>query len=186
MKIIQCLAAATLGLASLTAQATVYTYTGNAFDFDTIGLAPGHVTARFEFDFDNSPFAAWDWYNFKSWDMRAGSVHLSSAQNDVLLSRFSFDSAMNITGWYFGGHDSESLSDYTKAISSLSSDYSFYAPNQASDIVIVKNPLHSASIYGNQGSWSVSASVPEPTSLFLMVIGAAACAGLRNRHARAK
>lgn len=181
MKLRQFLVAAALGMASLTAQATVYTYTGNFFDLNTIDATPSRIVATFEFDFENSPFAKkFQTYAFKSWDVQAGSVHLSSANGNVLLNRFSFDSAMNITGWFFSAIDD--FDDENETIQSLSENYSIFAPNAAGDTVMVWDSLREASIYNNQGSWTVSeAAVPEPVSLFLLGIGAAAYAGARRQ-----
>jgi hypothetical protein len=69
------------------------------------------------------------------------------------------------------------------SIQSLSTNYSFFSPNGASDIAIAQNPLRAASVYDNQGSWSVAAAadVPEPASMLLLGVGAAACAGVRRR-----
>lgn len=179
MKIRQLSCVAALGMMSFAAQATVYTYTGNTFDFDTINATPSHITATFDFDFANSPLASFDLYNFYSWDIQAGAVSLSSANNDTVLGFFSFDAAMNITGWYFNGTDAVS----GDSAQSLSADYSFFTPNQASDIVLAQDPLRAASVYGNQGRWTAAAAadVPEPAGMLLLGIGAAACAGARRR-----
>jgi len=179
MKIRQLFCAVALGMMSFAAQATVYTYTGNTFDFDSINTTPSHITAQFDFDFENSPLASAGMYSFRSWDIQAGTIHLSSANDDTMLGFFSFDAAMNISGWYFSGTDI--VTD--DSIQSLSANYSFFSPNQASDIALAQNPLRAASVYDNQGSWTVSAAadVPEPASMLLLGIGAAACAGATRR-----
>lgn len=172
------LAAAALGFLSFAAQADVYTYTGKAFDFDSIGTTP--IVATFEFDLANSPMAAYDTYDFKSWDVRSGFVHLSSANGDVLMNRFSFDASRNITGWFFNA--GKQSGNYAEGnIQSLSGDYLFFAPNMAHDIVLVGDPLQSASVYDNQGTWTRMAYVPEPTSLLLLAAGGIAGAAMRSR-----
>jgi len=179
MKVRQLFCAVALGFMSFAAQATVYTYTGNTFDFDTINTTPSHVTAQFDFDFANSPLASAGLYSFNSWDIQAGSIHLSSANGDDMLGFFSFDTAMHVTGWYFNGTDA--VTD--DSIQSLSANYSFFSPNQASDIALAQNPLRAASVYDNQGTWAAAAAadVPEPASMLLLGIGAAACAGATRR-----
>ena len=182
MKVLQCLAAATLAIASCAAQAEVYVYHGNAFEFDSIGTSP--VVATFDFDFAHSDMAQYDTYAFKSWDVRAGSIHLSSANGDLLSNRFSFDGSRNVTGWFFNaGKPSEDYADGN--IQSISENYSFFAPNIAHDIVLAGDPLQSASIYGNQGTWTTVSPVPEPDIAVLVAAGGITCALLRRRQKRA-
>lgn len=181
MKPTKLVIAAALAAMSCAAQANIYTYTGNAFDFDTIGTTP--ISATFEFDFANSPMAKYDRYEFKSWDVHSGFIHLSSANGDALQNRFSFDNSGNITGWFFNaGKQSGNYADGN--IQSLSADYSFFAPNTASDIVLIGNPLHSASIFGNQGTWTHSSEVPEPMSMLLLAAGGMAWTSTRRRDKR--
>jgi hypothetical protein len=181
MKTSKIVIAAALAAISFAAKANVYTYTGNAFDFDTIGTTP--IIATFEFDFANSSMASYDWYEFKSWDVRSGYIHLSSANGDSQMNRFSFDGSGNITGWFFNvGKQSGDYADGN--IQSLSDNYLFFAPNVAHDIVLIGNPVQSASIYGNQGTWTHTSDVPEPMSISLLAVGGMAWIAARRRDKR--
>jgi len=180
MKLRQKLVATALAFVSFAAQATIYTYTGNDFTYFSSNQMTGRIVAKFEFDFANSSEAEWDIYSMKSWDMKAGAVHLSSENNDIFSNRISFDAAMNITGWFFNANNADS----SQNIQSLSKDYSFFAPNNASDGVLGENQ-DIAVIFDNQGTWTITeADVPEPASLLLLSIGAAAYGSARRRQKR--
>lgn len=183
MKAVRFLAAAVFCTSPFAAQATVYSYTGNTFTFDTINSTPSHVVATFDFDFANSTFASlFNTYLFKSWDVRAGSVHFSSANGDVLANRFSFDSNMNITGWYFSAYP-VSWDRAVGNVQSLSANYSAFAPNlPANDLAWAGT--ETADIHDSQGTWSVSNEVPEPASLLLLGVGGMAYASLLRRQRR--
>ncbi|WBS05607.1 PEP-CTERM sorting domain-containing protein [Pseudoduganella sp. SL102] len=184
MKLHQFALAAALAVAALgSAQAGIYTYTGNFATHDTIGDAPTRIIAHFEFDFENSPSAEYNAYEFKSWDVSYGSIHLSSAAGNGLMNRFTFDTAMNITGWFFNASDTAEPWNYNANIQSLSDNFIFYAPNEAHDIALLENPLRSAAVYGNQGTWTLAPAVPEPATYLMLGAGLAAV-GFASRKRR--
>lgn len=174
MKLRSVVSAVVLALVSVcSAQAAVYTYTGNLATFDTINSEPSRIVAHFEFDFGNSPMAEYDTYAFKSWDVSYGGIKLSSAAGDELWNRFTFDAARNVTGWYFDAFDSDYLT-HTLNIQSLSEDFLFFAPNSAHDITVIENPLQAAAVFSAPGTWSIAPSVPEPATYLMLGLGLAA------------
>ncbi|AVR97847.1 PEP-CTERM sorting domain-containing protein [Pseudoduganella armeniaca] len=174
MKLRSAVSAVTLALVTVcSAQAAVYTYTGNLATFDTINSEPSRIIAHFEFDFENSTMAQYDTYAFKSWDVSYGGMKFSSAAGNALFNRFTFDAGKNVTGWYFDAFDVE-YPDHTQNVQSISENFIFFGPNEAHDIAIVKNPLETASVYGNSGTWSIAPSVPEPATYLMLGLGLAA------------
>ncbi|WUR11735.1 FxDxF family PEP-CTERM protein [[Empedobacter] haloabium] len=173
MKLRSAVSAVALALVSVcSAQAAVYTYTGNITERDDINSAPTHVVAHFEFDFENSPGAAYDTYTFKSWDVSYGGIKLSSAAGNGLLNQFTFDAERNVTGWFFNASDSLDYTQYTQNIQSLSENFIFFAPNEAHDIIL--DTTGNAWVYSNQGTWSIAPSVPEPATYLMLGLGLAA------------
>lgn len=164
------------------AQAAVYTYTGNTAAFDSIHSEPSRIVAHFDFDFENSYEAVNDVYTFKSWDVSYGCIKLSSAAGHDLWNRFTFDAAMNVTGWYFSAGDPDVLGA-VRSIQSLSENFIFFGPNEANDIAIVQDPFRAAAVYGNPGVWSIAPSVPEPATYLMLGLGLAAV-GLASRKQR--
>ncbi|GGY38099.1 PEP-CTERM sorting domain-containing protein [Pseudoduganella albidiflava] len=186
MKLHQFALAAALAVATLgSAQAGIYTYTGNLATHDYIGDAPSRIVAHFEFDFENSPGAEYHMYEFKSWDVSYGSIHLSSAAGNGLMNSFTFDAAMNITGWFFNASDTAEPWLYNENLQSLSENFLGHAPNEASDIALLQNPLRSAAVYGNQGTWTLAPAVPEPATYLMLGAGLAAV-GFASRKRRAQ
>lgn len=173
MKIRSAVSAVALALVSIcSAQAAVYTYTGNLSTFDSISSEPARIVAHFEFDFENSPDAGNYVYTFKSWDVSYAGIKLGSAAGSVLQNHFTFDAEKNVTGWFFDATtDSETRA---LAIQSLSKDFLFFAPNDASDITIIQDPLQAAFVIGAQGTWSIAPSVPEPATYMMLGLGLAA------------
>lgn len=173
MKIRSAVSAVALALVSIcSAQAAVYTYTGNLSTFDSISSEPARIVAHFEFDFENSPDAGYHVYAFKSWDVSYADIKLSSAAGHVLQNHFTFDAAKNVTGWFFDA--TSDVDTRALAIQSLSKDFLFYAPNEATDISVIQNPLAAAYVFGAQGNWSIASSVPEPATYLMLGLGLAA------------
>lgn len=169
---VSAVSAVALALVSVcSAQAAVYTYTGNLATFDTINSEPTRVIAHFEFDFDNWWSGAGNIYVFKSWDVNYGGIKLSSAAGNGLSNRFTFDADKNVTGWFFNASDTPAYEPAKQSIQSISENFLFFSPNEAYDIVVIRDPLEVASVHEAPGTWSIAPSVPEPATYLMLGLG---------------
>lgn len=99
------------------------------------------------------------------------------------MNSFTFDAAMNITGWFFNASDTAESWLYNENVQSISENFLGHAPNESHDIALLQNPLRAASVYGNQGTWTLAPAVPEPATYLMLGAGLAAV-GLASRKRR--
>ena len=199
MRIRQLIIAAVLAATALGAQATVYTYTGN-FDYiygPQSDPGPFRMTAWFDIAFDGASPAQPGAYHIDGWAVNDGWFTYTAELGASLYTVFSFDAAGKMTDWYF---DTNVLGDH----GDWESFYQWWAhsssggrlPNgtvqPAMDFAgydTYRGTLVTMLVENDPGTWTVeSTTVPEPDTLGLLGMGAAAgavaYAGARKRAVR--
>ncbi|HEX8611982.1 MAG TPA: PEP-CTERM sorting domain-containing protein [Telluria sp.] len=166
---------------ALSAHAATYNYNGNEFGHDYINPTPSRMVASFTFDIADDfsgLLGGMPWMEQPplAWSASAGALSIDSNTPGAALSyRFSFEKGV-MTGWYFD------LTTKDNTLQSLSENYIFFGPNMAHDIALIGSPAtQSAAIYGNQGTWTISA-VPEPETYLMLGAGLAVLAVARRKQ----
>lgn len=99
----------------------------------------------------------------------------SNTPGALLTYDFTFEKGA-MKGWFFN------IESGSSNLQSLSTNYSFFAPNDAHDIALhTDTALHAAAVWNEQGTWTISA-VPEPESYLMLGAGLAVLLAARRKQ----